>query len=459
MGWQASRSWVLPLIATVVMLALVGVVAVAFADSPGDLGPAASVPSTESFSYTGYLEWSGAPANGLYDFRFTLYDAEVGGNLIGVTENVDDQPVADGVFTVFLTCGGPTIVFDGYPRWLLVEVREGASSGAYIALPRQPVTPTPYAWTLHPNARVVGELPPSELDGAIVSAQLQGFFPIGAALEGYSYATGSGVRGTSLQGYGVYGYSERTYAVYGMSNATAAGDAKGYGGYFTANNGVGVYGYSSAVSSTLNAYCPGVYGRSAYGVGVYAVSGEGGTHAAAIRAESQNADLIVAYDTSVGAEPRFRVTNAGNVYADGNYYGAGGVYAGSADYAELLPATDGLEPGDVLVIGADGLLTLSSEAAQTTVVGVYSTEPGFVAGAKDGETPGGSVPLAVLGVVPVKASAENGAIAPGDLLVSSDTPGHAMKAPSDPPQGTVIGKALSGLDAGTGTITMLVTLQ
>ncbi|MBU1749618.1 MAG: hypothetical protein KKA73_18190, partial [Chloroflexi bacterium] len=71
----------------------------------------------------------------------------------------------------------------------------------------------------------------------------------------------------------------------------------------------------------------------------------------------------------------------------------------------------------------------------------------------------GYVPLAVAGIVPVKASAENGPIQPGDLLVASATPGHAMKASPNPPVGTVIGKALAGLDAGSGLILMLAMLQ
>jgi len=61
--------------------------------------------------------------------------------------------------------------------------------------------------------------------------------------------------------------------------------------------------------------------------------------------------------------------------------------------------------------------------------------------------------------VPCKASAENGAIRPGDLLVTSSTPGHAMRAGDDPPQGTVVGKALEGLESGSGVIQVLVTLQ
>ena len=62
-------------------------------------------------------------------------------------------------------------------------------------------------------------------------------------------------------------------------------------------------------------------------------------------------------------------------------------------------------------------------------------------------------------LVPVKVSAENGAIQPGDLLVTSSIPGYAMQAGENPPQGTVIGKALEPLEDGTGFITMVVTLQ
>jgi len=107
----------------------------------------------------------------------------------------------------------------------------------------------------------------------------------------------------------------------------------------------------------------------------------------------------------------------------------------------------------------NGKLARSTQAYQPTVVGVYSTRPGFVGGQPvEGELEG-HIPLAVVGVVPVKASAENGPIRPGDLLVASATPGHAMQAGPNPPQGTVIGKALEGLEEGTGVIQMLVVLQ
>ena len=54
---------------------------------------------------------------------------------------------------------------------------------------------------------------------------------------------------------------------------------------------------------------------------------------------------------------------------------------------------------------------------------------------------------------------EDGAITPGDLFVTSDTPGYAMRAGDDPPQGSVISRALSAFEAGSGYIYMIVTLQ
>ena len=57
-----------------------------------------------------------------------------------------------------------------------------------------------------------------------------------------------------------------------------------------------------------------------------------------------------------------------------------------------------------------------------------------------------------------KVSAENGPIHAGDLLVTSSTPGHAMRA-DNPPRGTVLGKALETHKSGTGLIQVLVTLQ
>ncbi len=63
--------------------------------------------------------------------------------------------------------------------------------------------------------------------------------------------------------------------------------------------------------------------------------------------------------------------------------------------------------------------------------------------------------VALAGRVPVKVDASYGAIRAGDLLVASATPGRAMRA-DQPATGTVIGKAMEALEAGQGTIMMMV---
>jgi hypothetical protein len=65
--------------------------------------------------------------------------------------------------------------------------------------------------------------------------------------------------------------------------------------------------------------------------------------------------------------------------------------------------------------------------------------------------------LALIGVVPVKATTENGPIRPGDLLVSSSVPGYVMRcADLNKCEGAIVGKALEPLEEGTGLIEMLV---
>lgn len=120
--------------------------------------------------------------------------------------------------------------------------------------------------------------------------------------------------------------------------------------------------------------------------------------------------------------------------------------------------------GDLLVIDASGerRLSLSQTPYSTLVAGIYSTQPGIVASQHrvDDVVPKNEVPLAVVGIVPCKVTAENGSIVPGDLLVTSSTPGHAMKGTDRGKMlGAVVGKALEPLPQGAGVIQVLVTLQ
>lgn len=174
-----------------------------------------------------------------------------------------------------------------------------------------------------------------------------------------------------------------------------------------------------------------------------------------IYAASNGGDFIRACAASSAPSTRgcddleFRVDNDGNVRADGSFASP------AADFAEMMALVGAAEPGDVLVISGaqDRSVERSSEAYDSAVIGVYSTAPAFIGGAgQDG------IPVAFAGIVPVKVTAANGPIARGDLLTTSDVAGYAMLA-TDPTLGTILGKALGGLEAGTGVIEVALSVR
>ena len=72
----------------------------------------------------------------------------------------------------------------------------------------------------------------------------------------------------------------------------------------------------------------------------------------------------------------------------------------------------------------------------------------------------GNTLVAIAGRVYCQAEAGSAAIQPGDLLTTSNIPGHAMKATDDSrSHGAIIGKAMSSLKEGRGLVLVLVNLQ
>jgi hypothetical protein len=80
--------------------------------------------------------------------------------------------------------------------------------------------------------------------------------------------------------------------------------------------------------------------------------------------------------------------------------------------------------------------------------------------AEHSEHTDGDHPVALTGRVWCKVDATFGAVKPGDLLTTSSTAGHAMKASdSGRRAGAVIGKAMTSLEDGRGLVLVLVNLQ
>ncbi|HNX52065.1 MAG TPA: hypothetical protein PKL08_17990, partial [Thermoanaerobaculaceae bacterium] len=236
----------------------------------------------------------------------------------------------------------------------------------------------------------------------------------GKGVNGWVY-TGTGVWGTSQSGNGVVGEVQNgTSPGYGVKGVYST-SASSRWGYLGGSDG-------AAGGKVVSGSVPAVRAESASGVALYATSnGSGSSASVAVKAEQTHAHgiaihaindsddvnlllsnqgtgpLIKAYSFHSGAsgDLEFLVDANGNVKADGTFSSP------AADFAELLPAREGLEPGDVLAIDVDGRLMRSVEAYQASVVGVYSTRPGFIGGSAIDGSPESQVPLAVVGVVRV----------------------------------------------------------
>lgn len=129
-------------------------------------------PPNTAFTYQGRLSEAGAPAQGSYDLRLAVFDADTQGNTVGLRVDVPAVPVSNGLFTVQFDPGEG--VFDGTPRWLQISVR--TNGGSYQTLtPRQFITPSPYsqhAVTAASAGSLQSALPASQITGTLSDSLL-----------------------------------------------------------------------------------------------------------------------------------------------------------------------------------------------------------------------------------------------------------------------------------------------
>ncbi len=169
-------------------------------------------------------------------------------------------------------------------------------------------------------------------------------------------------------------------------------------------------------------------------------------------------------DIGIGTPfPSKKLDVVGDINASGTITG-GNIVAEYQDVAEWVPTDRHLTAGTVVTLDTrrSNLVIPSSSAYDTKVAGVVSENPGVILG----EAGAGKAMIATTGRVRVKVDATNAPIEVGDLLVTSEREGIAMK--SEPVNlggvklhrpGTIIGKALEPLARGKGEILVLLSLQ
>ncbi len=290
-----------------------------------------------------------------------------------------------------------------------------------------------------------------------------------AAVGAINRGNGPGFWGISQQAEGVRGQttSAKAAAVAGFST----GGYEGVHGETTATNG------SAAVGAINRGNGPAFYGISQVGEGVHgetnsttfaAVAGielNAGSNVAAVYGEQRgNGPGVSGIAKGSGAGVYGQSAQGPAGFFQGSVVVTGDVQLSGADCAEQfdVAGAEQLAPGTVVVIDQQGALGESCEAYDKRVAGVVSgageCKPGVILGARTSQR--GRVPVALVGTAYCKVDAQYSPIAVGDLLTSSPTPGHAMRA-NDPLQafGSVIGKALQPKKEGRGLIPVLVALQ
>ena len=327
-----------------------------------------------------------------------------------------------------------------------------------------------------------------------------------------SSQSGTGVSSVSGTGTGVYGESQAGDGVHGLSHSEGSGVA---GVNDNPHGGTGVYGESHAfdgvhgLSHSSNSGVAGVNDNPNGGTGVYGTGHVGGSFTAVSNPkndgnglqvnDSNNEDALVSNSGSAnhaavaghnsnggfafwgasdsaggfGIYARGQKQAAqfdGHVQVNGDHSTTGTMTVGvdlvltNADCAEDfdIAASARIEPGTVMALDDGGSLRPSDQSYDKKVVGVISgageLRPGMILDRH--ESVEKRAPLALMGKVCCKVDAQYGSIEVGDLLTTSSTPGHAMKA-TDPARafGAVIGKALRPLAEGEGLIPVLVALQ
>jgi hypothetical protein len=464
---------------------------------------------TQNITYQGQLaDNMGQPQDGTFNMRFRVYDHPTSGTLL-YDSGTGPIAVSGGLFQVSLPVAHDNV--DGRALWLRIDV------AGQTLTPRQEITPAPYALSLRPGALVRQVATGTALrvestqgvglrgtgrvygvhgvtSGASTGAGYGGYFEssTGIGVHGHSTAPSSGsnllapgvsgysqfgvgILGQAATGFGIYGTSPgsgiggvgQAYGVYGRSAAPSQGS--GYGGYFESSTGIGVSGRSTAPSSGTNVYAPGVYGFSQQGSGVLGQAGTGSS-------------AIGGYFLQGSGAGSWAGVFSGRVFVAGDLTVTGTKTGYVADIAvndDPMP----LESGDLVIVTGYGEAVVgeiplirvrrADVMDSRAIIGVVEKafiEPVIgehVADTEQTETyddpsviePGSLLQVVTLGAFrAIKVDASYAPIRPGDLLVSSDNPGHARRN-DYPSVGTVVGKALGELESGTGTIPVMVSLQ
>ena len=198
-----------------------------------------------AFTYQGRLNSGGSPASGAYNLTFTLFNTNTGGVAIAGPVTNNAVVVTNGLFTTMVDFGPG--VFTGGSNWLQIGVATNGASAFIALVPRQQLTPTPYAiYAESANAAALsGTLPVSQVSGVVPLAQL----PVAVMTN---FATSASLSGLFAGSFGGSFYGDGT----GLTSVNAAAlNGLNTSSFWTTNGNAGANPTNGAFLGTTD-YLP-----------------------------------------------------------------------------------------------------------------------------------------------------------------------------------------------------------
>ena len=342
-----------------------------------------------AFTYQGSLRQGGAPASGLYDFRFTLYDAAGGSNLLGGPLTIPATPVSNGLFVVALDFG--SWMFDTYAPWVEVAVQPAGGTNFIPLAPRQALTPTPQA--IHASSASMANI--ANMANTTANASY-------ASSAGFANSAGSVAAG-HITGQLVPGQLPATLLTNGASGVSLTGSFAGNGAGLanvdlrTANS-IGAIKWMTNFSTSFAAASRLAVGVNPHFVAVADVNGDGNLDL--LSADSGGNTLTVLTNNGRGGFVAASTNNLGvapNWLAAADLNGDGWVDVVSANWtantltvltnngrggfvlAANLPITSGARSVVAVDVNGDGWPDLIGTGGNTLTVFTNDGRGGFTA--------------------------------------------------------------------------------
>lgn len=310
-----------------------------------------------AFTYQGRLDSGTNPANGHYDFTFSLYNASSGGAEIAGPLTDLDVGVTNGLFIVSVDFGP---VYNGTSYWLQLQVRTNGNGTFTPLSPLQELTPTPYAVTAQ---NVTGSVALSQLPAVVQllnNPGSQNFFAGGSAgnnsltgsqntavgsstLSDNTTGTDNAALGTESLEFNTTGNFNTGTGIYALFDNTT-------GSYNTADGAEALYWNSTGSNNTATGY-QAMANLPAYVTGSYNT---------ADGVSALTSDDSGAYNTAIGVQAL-----AANTAGNGNI--ALGYLAGNT-----ITGNSNIDIGNPGISSDNNITRIGSTQTQTYIAGVIN---------------------------------------------------------------------------------------